>query len=124
MSQHFGREQRLLTAKQFDVVFRGGQKAFAKPFTVIFKPNQLSYARIGFAISKKKVRLATQRNRLKRIARECFRREIAHMQNNDLVVLATMHESLSNVQLHRAICRLFVQLCVDSSSPVSLSTKN
>ena len=124
MSEEFKREFRILTAKQFDVVFRRGQKAFAKPFTIIFHQNQLTYARIGFAISKKRVRLASQRNRLKRIIRECFRRLHGNLSNHDVVVIANLQGTVLNADLSRAACKLLKRLCVNSVSASLPFTKD
>ena len=45
-------------------------------------------ARLGLAIARKQVRRAVDRNRLKRIARECFRHQAEALQGIDLVVMA------------------------------------
>ena len=44
-------------------------------------------ARLGLAIAKKQIRLATRRNRLKRLARECFRQHREQLAGLDLVVM-------------------------------------
>jgi ribonuclease P protein component len=54
-------------------VFRQGQRSADRFFTVLYRPNALDMPRLGFAISRKKVRHATDRNRLKRVVRESFR---------------------------------------------------
>jgi ribonuclease P protein component len=42
---------------------------------VLARANDLPEPRLGLIIAKKHVRLATQRNRIKRLTRESFRRE-------------------------------------------------
>ena len=44
--------------------------------------------RLGFAISKQKVRLAVGRNRLRRLVRESFRLRSSELPTVDLVVMA------------------------------------
>jgi ribonuclease P protein component len=57
-------------------------------FIVLARANGTEAARLGLAISKKNCRLATGRNRLKRIVRESFRRHQADLGGLDVVVLA------------------------------------
>ena len=56
-------------------------------FTVLTTENAGQEARLGMAISKKHCRLASSRNRLKRIVRESFRRHRAELEGLDIVVL-------------------------------------
>ncbi|MCK5877988.1 MAG: ribonuclease P protein component, partial [Candidatus Marithrix sp.] len=82
----FTRQQRLLTARDYQLVF-------AKPYTsrdryliVLARENKLSFARLGLAIAKKRIKLAVARNRIKRLIRESFRQQ--QMASLDYVVLA------------------------------------
>ncbi len=84
----FDRRHRLLSATDFDSVFRQSQRSADRFFTVLYRPNPLNIPRLGFAISRKKVRHATDRNRLKRVVRESFRICSASLPAVDLVVLA------------------------------------
>ena len=77
-----------MRAADFDNVFQHGQRSGDRFFTVLFNPNNLNGPRIGFAISKQKVRLAVGRNRLRRLVRESFRSRAASLPSVDLVVLA------------------------------------
>ncbi len=69
-------------------MFKNGQRSGDRFFTVLFHPNALGQPRLGFAISKQKVRLAVGRNRLRRLVRESFRRRAGDLPAVDLVVLA------------------------------------
>lgn len=75
-------------APDFDNVFQNGQRSADRYFTILFQPNMLNHPRLGFAISKQKIRLAVGRNRLRRLVRESFRRRAAGLPAVDLVVLA------------------------------------
>jgi len=55
---------------------------------VLFRSNESGQRRLGFAISRQKVRLAVGRNRLRRLVRESFRRHQASLPPVDLVILA------------------------------------
>lgn len=56
-------------------------------FTVLYRPNGSDQPRLGLAIGKKNCRLASGRNRLKRIVRESFRQNREAIGGMDLVIL-------------------------------------
>jgi ribonuclease P protein component len=59
-------------------------------------------ARLGLAVSRRRVRLAHERNRIKRVARETFRQRRHGMPAMDVVVLAKPGaENLPMGDLHR-----------------------
>ncbi len=85
----FPRSSRLLNAGDYRTVFNGAQlKVSDRHLLMLATPNQLSHSRVGLVIAKKNVRLAVQRNRVKRIIRESFRLQDAGFPNLDIVVLA------------------------------------
>jgi ribonuclease P protein component len=57
-------------------------------FSVFVRMNALAQSRIGIIVSKKVARRAVDRNRIKRLVRETFRRDRWRLGNNDLVVMA------------------------------------
>ncbi len=85
----FPRSSRLLNAGDYRAVFNGAQlKVSDRNLLILATPNQLPYPRVGLVIAKKNVRLAVQRNRVKRIIRESFRLQHSSLPNLDIVVLA------------------------------------
>lgn len=73
-SQKFTKSQRLLTPNQFRQVFDFPDKKYHQDYFLMFvKDTKHSKARLGLAITKKKVSRAVVRNRLKRLIREQFR---------------------------------------------------
>jgi ribonuclease P protein component len=85
--ERFSRTARLLTAADFKRVFQDPIKTNDALFTVLARPNDRRDARLGLAISKKNVRMAVDRNRVKRLVRESFRKRQASLAGLDLVVL-------------------------------------
>ena len=83
----FDKTHRLLTKQDYNHVFKRAKKFGNAEFTVLFCQNKLEKARLGLVISKKNIRKAHDRNRIKRILRESFR-----LKNNlpavDIVILA------------------------------------
>ena len=54
---------------------------------MLSKENDLEHSRLGVAIRKKDVRLAVNRNRLKRKIKGSFRAKVLELQKKDYVVL-------------------------------------
>ena len=84
----FGRELRLLAAKQFQQVFDQPTRASAPQLTLLARANDLGHPRIGFVISRKNIRRAHERNRIKRLAREHLRLHQHQLPAVDLILLA------------------------------------
>ncbi len=87
-SGKFTRDQRLLDKAAFQQVFGNGRASRDRNFTVLFCENGLEHARLGLAIAKRRVRRASQRNRLKRLVRESFRLAGNDLPAVDLVIMA------------------------------------
>lgn len=87
-------------ATDFDNVFEKGQRSADRFFTILFQSTALPHPRLGFAISRQKVRRAVGRNRLRRLVRESFRKRAASLPAVDLVVLARdAAKSAPNVEI-------------------------
>ena len=101
----FPRSSRLLNAGDYRTVFNGATlKVSDRNLLILATPNQLSHPRVGLVIAKKNVRLAVQRNRVKRIIRESFRLQHSGLPNLDIVVLARKGMGdLDNPALQRLI---------------------
>ena len=94
--------------------------------TVLARVNGINHPRLGLAISKRNIRQASDRNRIKRLVRESFRRNKADLAGLDFVVMARTaaiqadHETLfRSLQKHWAH---LVKQCKPSWSPSSNST--
>ncbi|PIE25167.1 MAG: ribonuclease P protein component [Neptuniibacter caesariensis] len=85
----FPRRLRLLTGRDFQFVFDNAQlKVPDQPLLILARPNNLGQPRLGFVISKKNVRQAVKRNRVRRIIRESFRLNQHSLPAVDIIVLA------------------------------------
>lgn len=84
----FSRQARLLHSREFQRVFNNTEcKSADALLTVLAVRNNCGHPRLGLAISKKKIKTAVARNRLKRLVRESFRQHKNEMANVDVVVL-------------------------------------
>jgi ribonuclease P protein component len=72
----------------FSRVFRQGKRIGGDGLTILTVKNTVGYPRLGLAVAKKHLKLASQRNRLKRIVRESFRQHQSVFSNLDIVVLS------------------------------------
>lgn len=82
----FNKTQRLLTKKDYDHVFEQAKKIVTTEFVVLYRTNSLGYARLGLALSKKMIAKAHDRNRIKRLLREGFRKQ--NLPAVDMIFLA------------------------------------
>ncbi|WP_421867803.1 ribonuclease P protein component [Motiliproteus sp.] len=101
----FPRRSRLLNAGDYRTVFNGAQlKVSDRHLLILATPNSLPHPRVGLVIAKKNVRLAVQRNRVKRIIRESFRHQGEVLPNLDIVVMARRGlGDLDNAALHQLV---------------------
>jgi len=100
----FRRDHRLLTAADFNGVFKNAAKSSDRYFTVLFRKHSGDTARLGFAVAKKRVANATARNRLKRLVRESFRQSRQTLPSLDVVVMAnTRAQFAKNTELVQSI---------------------
>jgi ribonuclease P protein component len=104
---------KLLNAADYKRVFDKPVRSSDRYFTVLARPNNLLTPRIGMAFSKKRVKLAVKRNRLKRISRESFR--LSQLGQNkfsaDYVVLAGAQcAEATNQQLFNSLEHHWLQL--------------
>ncbi len=85
----FGKSRRLLNATDYSQVFDGAEaRASHKHLLLLARTSTKPRHRLGLVIAKKNIRLAAQRNRIKRIAREVFRNLPDTEPSLDVILLA------------------------------------
>lgn len=112
MSRSFGRDKRLLTSRHFSAVFDSPSgKAPGRSVLLLARDNGLDHPRLGLVIGKKSVKLAVERNRLKRIIRDSFRLHQQMLAGLDIVVVARKGlGDLDNPELHQQFVKLWKRL--------------
>ena len=84
----FSKKERLRLNKDFERVFKEGKKIWIdKYLLIIYTSNNLGYRRLGLVVSSK-IGKASERNRVKRILREVFRRnKDLFPESSDLIII-------------------------------------
>jgi len=91
---------RITNAKEFAHVFKKGQHCQSQFWKLVANNSGHSFARLGLAISKNDYKRAVDRNHLKRLVRETFRKNQSVLSHLDFVVMAkTMHTNNREVTL-------------------------
>lgn len=82
------REARIRRAGDFAVLRQASGRLGGRCFSVRYRKNDVGQARLGLAISKRVSKRAVDRNRIKRLVRESFRRARPQLPSVDLMVMA------------------------------------
>lgn len=82
------REARLRRPGEFAALRTSSGRAGGRCFHLRYRSNELGHARLGLAISKRVSKRAVERNRIKRLLRESFRRIRHQLPTIDLMVMA------------------------------------
>ncbi len=107
----FSRSARLLKPAEFRHVFADAESVACRQLRLLFRPCELGRTRIGFALTKKAVKRAVDRNRIKRVFRDSFRLNQHEMGSVDIIVLARRGASdLDNAALQKLANDLWLRL--------------
>jgi ribonuclease P protein component len=107
----FPRCVRLTKKKEFSRVFECSERSADRYFTVLARNNERDYPRLGLAISKKSVKLAVARQRIKRLIRESFRCHQKILPGVDIVVISRPYvDRQTNAVLFDALQRHWLRL--------------
>ena len=110
-NNHFNNQLRLKKASEYQAVFKTGKKLTSPYFSIINKANQFSHSRLGIIVSKKSVRKAVERNRIKRIIRESFRLNYQVLPALDVIVMVYPSViTIKNKQLYNQLQQRWLKL--------------
>lgn len=113
--------QRLLRPAEFQAVFDGAAfKVGEAGFLLLVRPNALTHPRLGLVIAKKKVRRSVDRNRLKRIVRDSFRRHQAELPAADVIFMARQDlAKVASPEFHQQLQQAWKRVCRKAARPVA-----
>ena len=87
MLERFGRRYRLLKTEEFSSVFALRKQLRCTLLQISYsEPAERGHARLGLVVSKKTARRAHERNYMKRVIRDWFRRHKAALPPRDFIV--------------------------------------
>lgn len=115
-SLNFSKQKRLLEAEHFKRVFDLPNKKLSTNYVLVLaSKNDLEHPRLGLVIGKKNVKLAVQRNRLKRQIREIFRLNQHLISNYDIVVVARRgFAEIASDELQKQFIKFWKKLSVEN----------
>lgn len=82
----FSRKNRLKSKRDFQSVFAKPRKVQKKYLVALYQPS-LEHSRIGIIINKHHVKLAVDRNQIRRIIRDSYRHNKEALKGLDIIVL-------------------------------------
>ncbi len=94
----FSRAMRMNNPRDYSRVFRQAKRSSRGGLTVLTIENSVGHPRLGLAIAKKHIKLASRRNRLKRVIRTSFRQHQSVLANIDIVVLSRADVSQRDIK--------------------------
>lgn len=102
----FSRSSRLLKAGEYRQVFNSNVRVGDDCFTLLIGKTESHRPRLGFAIAKKQIKRAVDRNRIKRLIRNSFRLQQKDLPNHDLVVMVRSKIlNLDHQQIHNRLLK-------------------
>ncbi len=106
MKQTYSKRERLKGKKLIDELFSQGKSVSVYPLRIVYKTTNFEtsvIAKTGVSVSKKKVKLAVKRNKIKRLLREAYRLNKTTYFNNITTQYAFMilYLGKENISLHK-----------------------
>ncbi len=107
----FPRAARLLKAKDFSHLRTAGRRIGTQHLSAQIAANTVDGARLGLAISKRVSKSAVRRNRIKRLARDSFRRMRGTLPPFDILLIARSRaDQEDNASLRAELARLWQRI--------------
>ncbi|MBF0471865.1 MAG: ribonuclease P protein component [Gammaproteobacteria bacterium] len=110
-SCRFRKIHHLLSGDDFAPVFKQGKRYHSRELTLFCHPNGRSYPRLGLGISKKSLKRAVDRNRVKRQIREQFRLRLQQLGGVDLVITAKRGIVADRARIRGELDKLWGKVC-------------
>ncbi|MBX9585983.1 MAG: ribonuclease P protein component [Gammaproteobacteria bacterium] len=107
-SQRFTRHMRLRSEAEFMAVFQRPRRFSDQNLVALCRHNDIHHARLGVSVPKRAFKLASDRNAVKRVIRDSFRRRQVQLDSLDIVIVVKIPSStFSKRELRECIERLW-----------------
>ncbi len=122
MHQRFGKHEHLKSRKLIQELFKTGKPVKAFPLLAVYMPvEDLPNVQVGFSVSKRKVKLAVNRNKIKRRIKEAYRlhRDAFDLHNADGMVVMFIYIQTGDTpytQIEKSMKRLLPKLAEINAS--------
>ena len=96
---------RLTKEKEIEAVYKQGRSFFTKNLGIKSLPNKLNQKRFVIIVSTKVSKLATERNRIKRIIKSCLIKKIEQINNGQdyMIILRPGQKEYSRAGLEKSL---------------------
>lgn len=119
------RAARLLRPADFAALRTSSGRLGGRCFHLRYAPNTLGHARLGLAISKRVSKRAVERNRIKRLLRESFRRARWQLPAVDVMVVAREQAAgVGGAQLLTEIDGLWGKMLTAGAERITATTRH
>lgn len=110
-SRAFGKERRLLAAREFDAVFKNAAyRISTREFLMLAIETDRSASRVGTVVSKRNAGNIVGRNRLRRLIKESFRLEWVDPGLDVVIISRPGARELGNVDVREVLSGMWVKL--------------
>jgi ribonuclease P protein component len=96
------RELRLRRSRDFQRIRQQGRSVASRLLVLAWAPTESDQVRVGFVVSRRIFKLATQRNRLKRLLSEAIRPCLPRLRGVDLVLIPRREALEADLQTLKA----------------------
>lgn len=87
--ESLGKNEHVLKSADFRKIYKKGLSRKTDTLVLCYLPNGLEFNRLGFSISSRSVKLASSRNRIRRMFKEVYRTKKKDLKSGfDIVIIA------------------------------------
>ena len=111
MGYHFSSDWRIRTTALFQYIYSKRQRLSDRYYLLYYLDNDVGHSRLGVVASRRSVKKAIIRSRVRRMVKESFRRQKNKLPSFDIIFIAKACASqANNRELYKCINRLLGQL--------------